>query len=170
MLFRIMRLSPCGGTGRRARLKIVFRKEWGFDSLHGHHQRKSILKGFIFFPFFPTLVSRVGNFRPAFVPSAWQRLQPRAAAREWTEQFKRRVLAHLYRIALLRQRISTERRLLEECTVDRPAVIRHQRRAVRTRSFHFQTKRMHAITVHVLLAIHTAAAPRKGHNDMIAWH
>ncbi len=27
---------PCGGTGRRARLKIVFRKEWGFDSLHGH--------------------------------------------------------------------------------------------------------------------------------------
>src|SRR6516165_1606240 len=36
-LFRIMRLSPCGGTGRRARLKIVFRKEWGFDSLHGHH-------------------------------------------------------------------------------------------------------------------------------------
>src|SRR6516225_3872871 len=36
-LFRIMRSSPCGGTGRRARLKIVFRKEWGFDSLHGHH-------------------------------------------------------------------------------------------------------------------------------------
>jgi hypothetical protein len=35
-LFRIMRSSPCGGTGRRARLKIVFRKEWGFDSLHGH--------------------------------------------------------------------------------------------------------------------------------------
>ena len=29
--------GPCGGTGRRARLKIVFRKEWGFDSLHGHH-------------------------------------------------------------------------------------------------------------------------------------
>src|SRR5262249_3552800 len=28
---------PVGGTGRRARLKIVFRKEWGFDSLHGHH-------------------------------------------------------------------------------------------------------------------------------------
>ncbi len=27
---------PCGGTGRRARLKIVFRKEWGFNSLHGH--------------------------------------------------------------------------------------------------------------------------------------
>src|SRR5487761_1346578 len=29
-------LCPCGGTGRRARLKIVFRKECGFDSLHGH--------------------------------------------------------------------------------------------------------------------------------------
>jgi hypothetical protein len=29
--------GPCGGTGRRARLKIVFRKECGFDSLHGHH-------------------------------------------------------------------------------------------------------------------------------------
>ena len=27
---------PCGGTGRRAQLKIVFRKECGFDSLHGH--------------------------------------------------------------------------------------------------------------------------------------
>ena len=33
----IAALGPCGGTGRRARLKIVFRKEWGFDSLHGHH-------------------------------------------------------------------------------------------------------------------------------------
>jgi hypothetical protein len=32
------RSCPCGGTGRRARLKIVFRKEWGFDSLHGHHR------------------------------------------------------------------------------------------------------------------------------------
>src|SRR5580698_1306916 len=32
------RPCPCGGTGRRARLKIVFRKEWGFDSLHGHHR------------------------------------------------------------------------------------------------------------------------------------
>src|SRR5580704_15210068 len=32
---------PCGGIGRRARLKIVFRKEWGFDSLHGHHHRKN---------------------------------------------------------------------------------------------------------------------------------
>ena len=31
------RACPCGGTGRRARLKIVFRKECGFDSLHGHH-------------------------------------------------------------------------------------------------------------------------------------
>src|SRR5262249_13800116 len=36
--------SPCGGTGRRARLKIVFRKECGFDSLHGHHEGKSALK------------------------------------------------------------------------------------------------------------------------------
>src|SRR5699024_6580849 len=27
---------PCGGTGRRARLKIAFRKEWGFESLQGH--------------------------------------------------------------------------------------------------------------------------------------
>jgi hypothetical protein len=36
-LERLLALScPCGGTGRRARLKIVFRKEWGFDSLHGH--------------------------------------------------------------------------------------------------------------------------------------
>src|ERR1700733_13794963 len=32
-------LCPCGGTGRRARLKIVFRKECGFDSLHGHHSQ-----------------------------------------------------------------------------------------------------------------------------------
>src|SRR5262249_10514033 len=29
--------GPCGGTGRRARLKIVFRKQWRVDSLHGHH-------------------------------------------------------------------------------------------------------------------------------------
>src|SRR5690242_18459849 len=42
-LFRIMRLSPCGGTGRRARLKIVFRKEWGFDSLHGHQPSSPML-------------------------------------------------------------------------------------------------------------------------------
>src|SRR5271156_2735380 len=33
---------PCGGTGRRARLKIVFRKECGFDSLHGHHLKCAI--------------------------------------------------------------------------------------------------------------------------------
>jgi hypothetical protein len=32
-------LSPCGGTGRRTRLKIVRRKAWGFDSLHGHHDK-----------------------------------------------------------------------------------------------------------------------------------
>ncbi len=44
-LFRIMRLSPCGGTGRRARLKIVFRKEWGFDSLHGHHSVFADVRG-----------------------------------------------------------------------------------------------------------------------------
>src|SRR6516225_8301381 len=42
-------LGPCGGTGRRARLKIVFRKEWGFDSLHGHHHRDSYLIRLSFF-------------------------------------------------------------------------------------------------------------------------
>jgi hypothetical protein len=36
-------LCPCGGIGRRARLKIVFRKEWGFDSLHGHHSRPGVV-------------------------------------------------------------------------------------------------------------------------------
>ncbi len=64
----IAALGPCGGTGRRARLKIVFRKEWGFDSLHGHHHHKSLLKRFIFFLSFPTLLSRGGNFCAAFVP------------------------------------------------------------------------------------------------------
>ena len=29
--------SGCGGTGRRARLRIWFREEWGFKSLHPHH-------------------------------------------------------------------------------------------------------------------------------------
>jgi hypothetical protein len=29
---------PCGGTGRRARLKIEFRKECWFDSGQGHHR------------------------------------------------------------------------------------------------------------------------------------
>src|SRR3954451_22861765 len=29
--------GPCGGTGRRARLKIEFRKECWFDSGQGHH-------------------------------------------------------------------------------------------------------------------------------------
>ena len=37
--------GPCGGTGRRARLKIVFRKEWGFDSLHGHHSEFADVRG-----------------------------------------------------------------------------------------------------------------------------
>src|SRR6185437_8108370 len=27
---------PCGGTGRRTRFKIALRKEWVFESLHGH--------------------------------------------------------------------------------------------------------------------------------------
>src|SRR6478735_673308 len=31
--------GPCGGTGRRARLKIEFRKECWFDSGQGHHSR-----------------------------------------------------------------------------------------------------------------------------------
>lgn len=30
-------VGPCGGTGRRARLKIEFRKECWFDSGQGHH-------------------------------------------------------------------------------------------------------------------------------------
>ena len=30
--------SPCGGIGRRARLKIEFRKECWFDSGQGHHR------------------------------------------------------------------------------------------------------------------------------------
>ena len=30
--------GPCGGTGRRARLKIEFRKECWFDSGQGHHR------------------------------------------------------------------------------------------------------------------------------------
>src|SRR3954466_16248795 len=29
--------GPCGGTGRRARLKIEFRRECWFDSGQGHH-------------------------------------------------------------------------------------------------------------------------------------
>lgn len=29
--------GPCGGIGRRARLKIEFRKECWFDSGQGHH-------------------------------------------------------------------------------------------------------------------------------------
>jgi hypothetical protein len=31
--------GPCGGIGRRARLKIEFRKECWFDSGQGHHMR-----------------------------------------------------------------------------------------------------------------------------------
>ena len=31
--------GPCGGTGRRARLKIEFRKECWFDSGQGHHPK-----------------------------------------------------------------------------------------------------------------------------------
>ena len=31
-------LGPIGGTGRRARLKIVFRKEFQFDSEIGHQR------------------------------------------------------------------------------------------------------------------------------------
>src|SRR5947207_3069506 len=34
--FRLSAKSPCGGTGRRARLKIEFRKECWFDSGQGH--------------------------------------------------------------------------------------------------------------------------------------
>lgn len=35
---RMTRECPCGGTGRRARLKIEFRKECWFDSGQGHHE------------------------------------------------------------------------------------------------------------------------------------
>src|SRR5436309_12917946 len=36
--------GPCGGTGRRARLKIEFRKECWFDSGQGH--QASLLRSF----------------------------------------------------------------------------------------------------------------------------
>src|SRR5213083_2387136 len=36
--FRLSAKSPCGGTGRRARLKIEFRKECWFDSGQGHQR------------------------------------------------------------------------------------------------------------------------------------
>ncbi len=35
--------SPCGGIGRRARLKIEFRKECWFDSGQGHHFKNYVL-------------------------------------------------------------------------------------------------------------------------------
>lgn len=35
----ITRVGPCGGTGRRDRLKIGFRKECWFESGQGHHSR-----------------------------------------------------------------------------------------------------------------------------------
>ena len=35
--------SPCGGIGRRARLKIEFRKECWFDSGQGHHRKLKAL-------------------------------------------------------------------------------------------------------------------------------
>src|SRR3954471_12752010 len=35
--------GPCGGTGRRARLKIEFRKECWFDSGQGHHLKTKLL-------------------------------------------------------------------------------------------------------------------------------
>lgn len=35
--------GPCGGTGRRARLKIEFRKECWFDSGQGHHLETKLL-------------------------------------------------------------------------------------------------------------------------------
>ncbi len=36
-ILRLGRKGPCGGIGRRARLKIEFRKECWFDSGQGHH-------------------------------------------------------------------------------------------------------------------------------------
>ena len=37
----------CGGTGRRARLRIWFREEWGFKSLHPHHFFFEAQKSFV---------------------------------------------------------------------------------------------------------------------------
>ncbi len=39
--FRLNATSPCGGIGRRARLKIEFRKECWFDSGQGHQKLSS---------------------------------------------------------------------------------------------------------------------------------
>src|SRR5579885_2161926 len=84
-----------------------------------------------------------------------------AAAGERAEQLDRRILAHLHRIAFLRQRKRAERRLLEECAVDRFAVLRQQRGAIGARAFHLQIERMHTVAVQVLRAVLARAAPRE---------
>ena len=61
---------PSGGIGRRARLKLVFRKKWGFDSLLGHltvKNRKlylqSDLKNQLFFKHFAGVVQLPESIR-----------------------------------------------------------------------------------------------------------
>jgi hypothetical protein len=50
--------SPCGGIGRRARLKIEFRKECWFDSGQGHQMLRSF--GMASHPRLPDEASWVG--------------------------------------------------------------------------------------------------------------
>src|SRR5215469_17160363 len=47
-----------------------------------------------------------------------------AAAGKWSQDFQRSVLANLDRVTLLSERISTERRLLKEGAINRPAAFR----------------------------------------------
>jgi hypothetical protein len=53
--------SPCGGIGRRARLKIEFRKECWFDSGQGHQKRSRMARGEV-----DDLFVRIAATIPAF--------------------------------------------------------------------------------------------------------
>src|SRR3954454_14250859 len=60
--------GPCGGTGRRARLKIEFRKECWFDSGQGH--QPSLLRSYSWASQAP---HHRGEAAKAVPPKPWRR-------------------------------------------------------------------------------------------------
>src|SRR3954466_14642128 len=91
------------------------------------------------------------------------------AACERPKQIQRSVRSHLHGKAFVRNGKGAERRLLEECTINRRLPLRDGCGAVRTGTIHLEIESVNAIGMQVLRAIWAGTAPRIGHDDVIAW-
>src|SRR6185437_11277207 len=91
------------------------------------------------------------------------------AAGQRTDQIERRIAAHFDGVARLGERVSAERRLLEEGSVYRSAVARQQGRTIGASALVLQITGISAIVQPLSPAMRALAAPWVRHDDVVAW-